>query len=106
MQYYNSKYSPILIISKYHHIKFLAHQFGSPLLESIFISIFRASSQINKIIEKVSPGIPSMKNGKTLNQINKYLPPKTPLSPGTYNNKIKIPVSSANPPNICLLNPE
>ena len=47
-----------------------------------------------------------MKNGKTLNQINKYLPPKTPLSPGTYNNKIKIPVSSANPPNICLLNPE
>lgn len=80
-------------------MRFLAHQFGSPLLVSRFISIFLVSSQMSRVIENAMPGIPNKKNSKGL-------PPKTLLTPGTYNKKMKTTVSVNTPKNMCLLNPE
>jgi hypothetical protein len=59
-----------------HHIKFLSHQLAYPLLEFMFIKNFLDSSQIRRVIEKPSPGMPSRKKGSGL-------PPKTLLTPGT-----------------------
>ncbi len=51
-----------------HHIRFLAHQFGSPLFVFKDMRNFRVSSQINRVIEKVRPGIPKIKKGRGLNK--------------------------------------
>jgi len=56
-------------------MRFLCHQLSSPLLEFMFMRYFLLSSQSNRVIEKVSPGMPSMKKGSGL-------PPKTLLTPG------------------------
>lgn len=57
-------------------MRFFNHQLGLPLLVSQFMSNFLVSSQSNSVMEKVSPGIPSKKNGSGL-------PPKMLLTPGT-----------------------
>lgn len=67
----------IILLNFYdHHNKFLCHQFGLPLLESMLIRNFLVSSQHRSIIENPSPGIPKRKKFKGL-------PPNTPFTPGT-----------------------
>ena len=82
-----------------HQSKFLAHQLGLPSAVSLFMSIFLVSSQQSNNIDDKRPGIPNKKNSNGL-------PPKTPLTPGTYSKKMNKIVSQATPPNMCLLIPE
>ena len=82
-----------------HQRRFLCHQFGFPLLESILIKNFLVSSQSNNSIENPNPGIPNKKKSKGL-------PPNTEFTPGTYSKKTNRIVSVNTPKNICLLKPE